>query len=169
MVRGNQVQKVSGIQGTWNIAKLIEKPNLLLQGNYDGLYVLEKSNGSWRLKNKIKGFNNSSRYFETLGNQIFVNHEYNGVFKLDVDNSFFEVKKVVKDTSIKGSNSGIVKYNRDLLYSYKKGIFKYDNSSKEFIRDSILSSVYTEEEYESGKLIVSKDDDKLWSFTINRI
>lgn len=169
LVKGQQVQKVSNIQGTWNIAELANKPNLFLQGNYDGLYILENSGSSWSLRNKIKGFNNSSRYFETLGNEIFVNHEYNGVFKLSVDDSFSNVENVVIDTLIKGSNSGIVKYNEDLLYSYKEGIFKYDSTSHAFRKDSILSNVYDDEEYESGKLIVDENDAKLWIFTKSNI
>ncbi len=168
-ITDNRATKISDIQGTWNISELAGKPNMLLQGNYDGLYVLERANDSWRLKNKIKGFNNSSRYFETLDNQIFVSHEYNGVFKLTVDEAFFEVKNVTIDTLIKGSNSGIAKYNGDILYAYKEGILKYDKENGSFLKDSILSGVYAEEEYESGKLIVDVEDGKLWIFNKSNI
>ena len=169
LIDNNSADKISSVQGTWDIAKLGDRTDLVLQGNYDGLYILEKLNNSWKLKNKIKGFNNSSRYFETLGNQIFVNHEYNGVFELTVDDSFSEVKNIVIDTIIRGSNSGIVKYNGDLLYAYKKGIFKYDGSNKEFKRDSLLSSIYNETEYESGKLVVDERDRRLWVFNKSNI
>ncbi|CAN0368090.1 unnamed protein product, partial [Ectocarpus sp. 4 AP-2014] len=162
IIDGNQEKRISNIQGTWDIAKLNGASNFLLQGNYDGLYVLEKSNNTWKLKNKIKGFNYSSRFFETLGNEIFVNHEYNGVFKLNVDSSFSEIKNVAIDTMIKGSNSGIIKYNGDLLYSYKKGVFKYDSVNQKFIKEAPLSKVYSEDEYISGKLILDKTDDNLW-------
>ncbi len=169
IVLGDRVQKIANIQGTWDIGKIEGRPNLLLQGNYDGLYVLEKFNTSWRLRNKINKFNNSSRYFETLGNTIFVNHEYNGVFELNVDDAFFEVQTVHKDTLIKGSNSGLVRYNGDLLYSYKKGIFKFNADRQAFVMDSLLSSVYDENDYESGKLIVDEKDNKLWIFTKSKI
>ncbi|QLG46210.1 helix-turn-helix and ligand-binding sensor domain-containing protein [Costertonia aggregata] len=169
IVDGNTVDKIANIQGTWGISKLDEDSNTLLQGNYDGLYVLEKTDTSFKLKNKIEGFDNSSRYFEKLGSKIFVNHEYNGVFELDVDSSFTKVKNVIIDNSIKGSNSGIVKYNEQLLYSYKKGIFEYSTQKKEFVKDSFLSQAYTEDEYESGKLIFNKKDNILWIFTNSNI
>ncbi|MFD2585940.1 triple tyrosine motif-containing protein [Croceitalea marina] len=169
MVNANQAKKVSNVQGTWKIAKLTNRPHLLLQGNYDGLYVLEKLNNTWQLKNKIKGFDNSSRYFETLGNQIFVNHEYNGVFELTVNDSFSAVENVRIDTIIKGSNSGIVKYNGDLLYAYKKGILKYNRNKKGFFKDSLLSSIYNESEYESGKLVVDNNANRLWVFNQSNI
>ncbi len=169
LVNGNKVQKIASVQGTWDIAELKDKPNLLLQGNYDGLYILEKSKGSWRMRNKIKGFNNSSRYFETLGTQVLVNHEYNGVFKITVDSTFSELGDMKIDTVIKGSNSGIVKYNGKLFYAYKKGIFEYDETNGDFQKDSVLSTIYTEDEYESGKLIVDESDNTLWVFTTSNI
>ncbi len=169
IVKANRVEKIANIPGTWAVSKLNQKPNFLLQGNYDGLYVLEKTANSWKLRNKIDGFNNSSRYFETLGNKIFVNHEYNGVFELDVDDSFFKINKMTIDTAIKGSNSGIIKYNGDLLYSYKKGILKYNTTQGIFERDSLLSNVYAEEDYESGKLILDDKNNTLWVFTNRNI
>ncbi len=168
-VEGNQIKKIASIPGTWKISQLDHKPGLLLQGNYDGLYILEKFDNSWALKNKINGFNNSSRYFETIDNEIFVNHEYNGVFKIKVDDAFFNVESVAIDTTIQGSNSGIVRYNEDLLYAYKKGIFKYDLSSGYFLKDSLLSKVYTEETYESGKLVLDQKENLLWVFTKSNI
>jgi len=168
-IKDNQAEKVSNIHGTWNISTINDSSNFLLQGNYDGLYVLEKSNNTWQLKNKIKGFNNSSRYFEILDNNIFVNHEYKGVFKILVDSTFSKVKNVSIDTLIKGSDSGIITYNEDLLYSYSNGVYKYDSVREEFIKDSILSSIYTIDEYVSGKLIVDKKDNNLWVFTNSNI
>jgi len=169
IVEGNQARKIPKTQGTWKIAKLNESSNFLLQGNYDGLYILEKSNNNWKLKNKIKNFNNSSRFFEAFGDEIFVNHEYKGVFKVRVDSTFSKANNVTIDTLIKGSNSGIIKYNEDLLYSYVKGVFKYDDVIDKFTKDSILSKVYEEGEYVSGKLIVDEKDNNLWVFTNSNI
>lgn len=169
IVNGNHVKKISNIPGAWVLGKINSNSNYLLQGNYDGLYVLEKSNNSWKLKNKIQGFNNSARYFEILGNKIFVNHEYNGVFELKVDSSFTQIVNVSIDTLIKGANSGIIKYKGDLLYSYNKGIFKYDVLNQEFIKDSLLSSMYSVNQYESGKLILDEKENILWIFTKEKI
>ncbi|WP_149302672.1 helix-turn-helix and ligand-binding sensor domain-containing protein [Pareuzebyella sediminis] len=169
IIESTQAKKISNVQGTWKIAQIDDRAELLLQGNYDGLYVLEKYSNGWRLRNKIKGFNNSSRYFEILKNEIFVNHEYKGIFKLKIDKSYFAVEEVSIDTTLKGSNSGITKYNQDLLYSYKQGIFKYDTVSKTFIKDNFLSKVYTPKDYESGKLIVDENANILWVFTKSNI
>lgn len=168
-IRGEEAKKIANVQGTWNLTNIPGKPNLLLQGNYDGLYVLIKNSNSWQLRNKIEGFNNSSRYFEILNNQIFVNHEYNGVFKLVIDDSFLMAKEVVRDTSMKGANSGFANYNGKLLYAYKKGIFQYSQNDQKFVKEAILSNAYSEEEYESGKLVVEEENNKLWIFNTPNI
>ncbi|NER19018.1 helix-turn-helix and ligand-binding sensor domain-containing protein [Spongiivirga citrea] len=168
-VKGDAVVKIAGIEGTWKISTINNRPDLLLQGNYDGLYVLKQSNSSWTLRNKIKNFNNSVRYFELLNGLLFVNHEYNGVFKMEIDTDFYEARNVTIDTTIKGSNSGMIKYNNELLYAYKKGIFKYDATNKKFIKDDFLSGIYTEDEYESGKLVLDEKDNLLWGFAQTNI
>ena len=168
IIEGDRAEKISNIQGTWKIDTIGNTTDLLLQGNYDGLYVLEKFNNQWKLRNKIRGFNNSSRYFEIVENEVFVNHEYKGVFKVSVDSAFNKVTGISIDTLIKGSNSGITKYNKDLLYAYQNGVFKYEDASNKFIKDSILSQVYSEDDYISGKLIVDRSNN-LWVFTNNNI
>lgn len=169
IVNGGSARKIASIQGTWDISALDQHPNLLLQGNYDGLYVLEKRNDIWNLRNKIEGFNNSSRYFENLGDKIFVNHEYNGVFEMKVDSTLYQATDVVIDTTIQGANSGMIKYRGDLLYAYKEGVFKYQNKTNTFVKDTFLSNIYNDEDYESGKLILDYQDDVLWVFTKSNI
>ncbi|MDC6367527.1 MULTISPECIES: triple tyrosine motif-containing protein [Flavobacteriaceae] len=164
IIKGDRAEKISEIQGTWKIGRLNDN-DLLLQGNYDGLYVLEKSAGNWTLRNKIDGFDHSARYFEVFGDSIFVNHEYKGVFKLQVSDDFLKMEKMEVDTLIKGSNSGIVKYKGDLLYAYKKGIFKYSWEEKTFVKDTLLSNLYTEDEYVSGKIIKDAQNGNLWAFS----
>ncbi len=162
---GNEVSMVSDVQGTWHIDQIDSDPDLIIQGNYDGLYVLERNGINWQLRNKIKGFNNSSRHFEILENTIFVNHEYKGVFKMTANDSFDEVSKVTIDTLLKGANSGLTTYKGDILYAFKKGIFKYDITTEAFTRDSLLSKVYSESTYLSGRIILNEDEDKFWVFT----
>ncbi|MBQ4822346.1 triple tyrosine motif-containing protein [Aquimarina sp. MMG016] len=168
IVDNDQAKKITNVAGTWNISKLKNTSNLLLQGNYDGLYVLEKKDNSWQSRNKIKGFNNSSRYFEVAGNEVFVNHEYKGIFNVLVDSSFYETKRIAIDSLIKGSNSGLIKYNDNISYASKNGVFKYDYLKKRFTKDSLLSTLYSENEYVSGKLILDEDKN-LWIFTNSNI
>lgn len=165
ILKDNKIINKINVQGTWGVKKLSN--GNLLQGNYSGLYVLNKINDKWSIKNKIEGFNNSSRFFETYtNNRIFVNHEYKGVFKLQLNQSFSKALKVEKDTTVKkGIHSSIIKYNDKIFYAYKKGVFVFDDNKNSFIKDTLLSKLYSEDIYTSAKLVLNKESNTLWSFS----
>ncbi|PQJ81532.1 helix-turn-helix and ligand-binding sensor domain-containing protein [Polaribacter glomeratus] len=165
IVKNKDAQLIEGVEGTWGVKKITN--TTILQGNYDGLYVLEKVGSSWKLRNKIKGFYNSSKYFILeKDNKIFVNHEYNGVFKLEVDKDFTKVLKVNKDESVeKGIHSSLIKYHKDIFYSSKKGVFRYDVAKNKFKLDTIYSKLIPQDKFLSAKLLFDKMSNKLWSFT----
>jgi DNA-binding CsgD family transcriptional regulator len=167
IINNNIAEKISDVLGVWNLKPIEENENLILQGNYNGLNILEKKNNKWYFKNKIEGFNISSRYFERLNqNEIFVSHEYKGVFKIKVNDDFTEAIEVSKDSSVvKGLNSSLVKYNQDLLYTYKDGVFKFNEATNSFKKDTLYSNIFKNQEYTSGKLISDSETNSLWGFS----
>lgn len=169
VIKNGRVEYKIESLGTWSVKSL--NKDYLITGNYVGLSVLEKKNGKWKLRNKVKGFSNSSKYFEVYkNNSLFVNHEYKGIFKLKLDKDFKNITKVSTDTSVKkGIHSGLLKYKGNILYSYKKGVYKYIDESDKFIRDEKLSSLFTDSTFVTGKLIYEKEHDILWGFSSKSI
>ena len=127
-------------------------------------------NVRWVFKNKIKGFDYSSRYFEITNNfDVYVSHEYKGVFRFQADRNLLGTKKFeTYKNPPKGKNSGLTKFNNTIYYSYKEGIFKLNEKTKQFEKDSILSKVFEKDGYTSGKLMVDNSN-RLWFFTKNYI
>ncbi|MFT5242768.1 MAG: AraC family chitin signaling transcriptional activator [Psychroserpens sp.] len=156
--------------GTWKFKTVPNQKGLLLQGNYSGISVLEKVNNQWRYRNKIDGFDYSARYFEiTDSYEIYVSHEYKGVFRLQLDNDLLKAKSVTAyEQPKKGKNAGLTKFNNAIYYAYKEGIFKLNNKTKLFEKDKVLSSFFEKDEYTSGKLIVDHSN-KIWLFSKNYI
>ena len=170
IIKDNVADQISTEIGTWNIKQIKGQPNLLLQGNYKGLYVLEKLNQRWKLRNKVQGFDISSRYFEFIdGNKILVSHEHKGVYSIAIDDGFNKVNSYKKLNVEKGIKSSIVKYRDSILYSYKGGVFSYDVNTETFKKDSVLSNLFSGEKYLSGKLINDQEENRLWGFTNNEI
>lgn len=165
VVNKDVVTKIANVSGTWNVLPIGN--NLLLQGNYDGLYILENINGKWALRNKIEGFNLSSRFFEISKNgQILVSHEYRGVFKVKVNKQFTKTIEITKDTTLVNElNTSIVKYNNDILFTCKDGIFKYDDSKNLFYKDTLLSKLVLKDDYGSGRLIFNSKTNTLFCFS----
>jgi DNA-binding CsgD family transcriptional regulator/ligand-binding sensor domain-containing protein len=170
IVENTSARNIFRGSGTWKFEPAPNNKNTLLQGNYYGISVLEKSNNQWRFKNKIEGFNYSSRYFEITPNlEVYVSHEYKGIFRLKLDNTFLKAREFYAYSSPeKGKNASLTKFNNAIYYAYKGGIFKLNPTTKQFEKDKLLSSIFEKDEYTSGKLIVDQSN-KIWLFSKNYI
>lgn len=164
VISKGKAEKIFNTFGTWLLKNIDGHPELLIQGNYNGLNILQKINGIWQLRNKIKGFDVSSRHLEFVSDhQLLVSHEQKGVFRLEIDSSYNRVISFSKTLANKGIKSSLTEYNDEILYSSNEGVFAYDKDSLEFKKDSILSNLYDFNGYVSGKLVVTNN--KLFSFT----
>jgi len=168
----NKATLIANAMGTWNILPINNNNNLLIQGNYNGLNVIEKINNKWQFRNKIEGFNISSRYFGFDSEwNIFVSHEWKGVFKLHVNNNYTKVLDYTIEESVhKEPISSLISYNNHLLYTSDRGVYKYEESQNAFLKDSILSlDFFANDDYVSGKLIANNTENTLWGFTDKNI
>lgn len=170
IIDSDKSKKISDTLGAWGFKTIPQHKNYLLQGNYSGLLVLEKLDNKWRVRNKVEGFENSSRYFEiNHKNQVWVNHEYKGVFKLKLNDSLTKVEKLDIEASLPlGESSSLIKYKGNVLYASEEGVFKYSEVNRTFKRDSLLSTIIDKNDYVSGRLVVDKIG-RLWTFSTNNI
>ena len=135
-------------------------------------YVLEKVNGSWKFRNNLEGFDISSRYFGfDSDSNVFVSHEWKGIFKLELSEDFMKVQgyKTIpsSDNRLKSS---LVTYHDDLLYTTEEGVFKYNEQQGLFLDVPVLSiNLLAHDEYVSGKLIADNAKNRLWGFTNKNI
>ncbi|MBC2846307.1 triple tyrosine motif-containing protein [Winogradskyella flava] len=164
----NTADFLSFEKGTWTIKPI--SSDMLLQGTYKGLSILEKKNGSWKYRNKIDGFNISSRYVElSNNNDILVSHEYKGVYRILTDSNYREVSSYEKLNVSQGAKSGLLKYNGNVFYIYEDGFYKYDIGTQGFQKDSLLSAAFPKQDYLSGKLVIDSQKNRLWGFTKDRV
>ena len=170
VIENNVAIQISTEIGTWNIKEIDGRPNLLLQGNYKGLNVLENINNKWRFRNKIEGFDISSRYYEIIDSgEILLSHELKGIYKISIDNTYRKVTNLKKLNTGTGIYSSIIEQKGSIFYSYRGGVFRFDKNSESFKKDSTLSQLFGGENYLSGKLINDKVQNRLWGFTKNEI
>ena len=170
IIENETAKPVYSETGTWKIASVPGRTDLLLLGNYSGISILQKVNNQWSYKNKISGFDYSSKYFEiTKDNDVYVSHEYKGVFTFKLDRNYNHASNFKTFQSPKkGKNASLIKFKNKIYYANKEGIYKLDEKKKTFEKDPLLSTVFEKDEYTSGKLIVD-DADKMWLFSKNYI
>ncbi|NJC26244.1 two-component regulator propeller domain-containing protein [Neolewinella antarctica] len=165
VIDGEDARLVSPGSGTWNFVSIPGRPDLLLQGTYNGLAVLRKSGNTWALRNTVEGFNYSARFLTTHGErEAYVSHEYRGVYGLRLDADY---RRVVEErlygTPAKENNAGLVDYSGRIYYYSGAGIYALKNFEAGFARSRVLSDLFDPAEYTSGRMTV--DDRRLWFFT----
>ena len=165
-IKGRKASLISDIMGTWLFKQHPLKDNLIFLGNFTGLYVIEKKGTQWVFRNKIEGFDISSRFFEfSSPNQIIVNHEYKGVYIINLDK---EYKKAISSKLDKASciscNSSLVRFDNHIYYQAKKQLFKYNLQKEVFAKDSLFYRKKTPNDFIDGKLI-NDASGKLWLFS----
>ena len=132
LIKNKKLQYTIGQSlGTWDFKRLNDNPNIILQGNYNGLSLLEKIQGKWRYRNKIKGFDISSRFYHYLGNKIYVNHELRGLYELNINEELTAVTKVSNITPMtKGNGSNFIKFSKNYYYTSSQDVYRYNSDAK---------------------------------------
>jgi DNA-binding CsgD family transcriptional regulator len=192
VVENNQVRKIADVPGTWIFRTIPEKPNLILQGHYAGLSILEWRNGSFVFKGKVKGFEESSRLIEIEGDQIWISHGYKGVFKVRMNEEFSEVVESKLYNSDNGFPSDVLinvfRISNKLVFTANPGFYEYNAQSDKFessgdfaeifentatmvdMESDVLGNVYFIEQKKLGILkIQSTNEFQIYYNTFNKI
>jgi len=164
-INGTNASLISNFPGTWDVKPVPNRANLLLQGNFKGVSVLSKINNEWKLRNIIDGFDISSRFFEFIGpDRLVVNHEFKGIYELDLNNNLTEVV-AVKNEPPKGIGASLAIFEDDVLYTCKNGIFRYHKIAGQFVVDTVLTPLFFGKEQDPIGIFISDiPNDRLWSF-----
>ncbi|MFB1026536.1 MAG: triple tyrosine motif-containing protein, partial [Flavobacteriaceae bacterium] len=151
--------------GTWDFKRLANDPTIILQGNYSGLSLLEYSSGQWKFRNKIKGFDLSTRFYEQNGNKIFVNHELRGLYELELSDDLFSVSNVSSVNTVKkGAGSNILNFSNNLFYTSSEGVFKYDDTLQGFVGSESFNNLLNKFSLRSTLMDVKGSDGLKWCF-----
>jgi len=163
VINNSNASFVPGTSGSWTFRKS-NTNDLIFEGNYNGINVLEKINNRWTLRNSLEGYDISARFFEVSdNNEIYVCHGLKGVYKLDLSPYLNSLKNVelLENISIEG-NPSVAKFNNKIYYKNRFGIYEI-HSNDNFEKDSILSVAANP----TGLMI--SDNEKLWVFSGDNI
>ncbi len=166
VINDGKAQLISTLPGTWVVKEIKGQPLLLIQGNYDGISILKKQDGTWSFSNTIEGFPISSRFLEVLGErEVLVNHEYKGLYHLILDEDYSTIAKE-GSLPIMGHGSSIAKYQDRIVYTSLEGAFFKEKDSFAFSPDTTLLKLLFEEAGGVTSIsIPDKPANRLWCFT----
>lgn len=164
LIDRNSATKISDIQGGWNFQAIPGDSTKVLQGNYTGLSVLGKSEGNWKFRNKIRGFDISARFLQLFKDEVWVNHEYKGVFRLQLNEELTRVEKKHRDTLNQGINSNILSFYDQMLYGSNGGITIFNAQENKFVAVEQTHDLFQIRNEAKGKLLKDANN-HLWCFS----
>lgn len=132
-VKGETMKRIGSISGVWNCKIMGNNPDKVLLGLYDGIYLMQKEKGEWKLKKRMEGMNDSAENFEfESDNVIWLHNNDNGLIRFEIDASNFRVKR----TKFYGKNKGLPsnknvyvnKVNGIIYFTTSKGIYRYNQA-----------------------------------------
>ncbi len=141
---------VARIHGLWQLKRLVSNPQYVIAGTYSGLHLF-KINENKRLEHlrKIKGFNESSRFFEEDNQgKIFVGQYYKGLYLLELNKELTQVKVIkISDNSDLPIKDQILmtKIDEEIFLGTRRGIYRIDQEKNSVQKDETLSKVIGEQ------------------------
>lgn len=149
--------------GTFNIHEVPNRPDLLLQGTYQGLSLLRQSEGGWEYFRSIQGFSTSTRFFVwTSSDRLWVNHEYKGLFELQLNQDLSEAR-VLQRSAPAGRSSSLVDFRGEKLYAHSGGIDRWEADKGSWQRDSLMTRMFrAANDQLDGILIPENESGRLW-------
>lgn len=140
---GNAIRRAT-CDGLWQIKQLQSNPDYAIGGTYSGLYLFRvDQRGEIRPVSKIKGFNESSRFFEEdKKGRVWVGQYYKGLYLLTLNDSLttVQVRHVDAPPSLPELQYIILSRIDDQLYvSSSKGIYRLDQDTDQIVAEDMFT------------------------------
>lgn len=131
LLKGETMKRIGGISGVWNCKVVTDNPNQILLGMYDGIFLMQKEKGEWKLKKRMEGMYDSAENFEQeSAGVLWVHNNDRGLIRLDINPIDYRVKKTAYYGKEKGlpSNKNIFvnKIAGQIYFSTPQGIYRYN-------------------------------------------
>lgn len=164
-ISGNKVIRIGDITGIWKVIPINGRPDLFFACNYESIFLLEADANGFRVKQKVEGFNESSRdILQTDEPGVFwICHGYKGVFRIKLNEGY---TRVVSLEHFKGDhglpspfNINVFRWKKDIVFTTNAGIYTFDSGSTKFILHDSLTNLFGKDK-NVRKLL--QHQDKTW-------
>lgn len=146
LLENGRARRIAITNGLWQVKALRSNPQYAIGGTYSGLSLFRVDEQlELQVVKKIKGFDESSRFFEedNLG-RIWVGQYYKGLYQLTLDESFTEatVKKVMEDYDLPIDEQILLsRIDNELYIATKLGLYKLDEASDRIVEATTFEEV----------------------------
>ena len=148
VIHPNKTEQIEGVNGTWSFKQLRNYKDLILGCSYNGLFILKKKEGTWKLSHYLKGnFNESSPMFEEDSDgTIWFSHWQKGLFHLFLNSSLDSISRVDLYDTKKGfpsnTNNTLFRVDNEIIFSSEQGFYRYDKATDKMVSYSKWNQLF---------------------------
>jgi DNA-binding CsgD family transcriptional regulator len=146
-VEGNVATKIENVEGAWKFIPLNGHPDLLVGGTYNGMVLLKKNNSGWSYYQKIKGFDESSRFLcQDSDDKIWMSHGSKGIYQITLNQKADSVTSVSFYDSANGLPSSygniVFEIKEEIVISTTVGFYQFNPDLKVFQKSDKFNQIF---------------------------
>lgn len=143
LLENGKAKRLANTEGLWQIKQLRSNPAYAIGGSYSGLYLFRIDyNNTLQIQHKIKGFDESSRFFEEdRKGRIWVGQFYKGLYQLNLKENLKEaiVKKVSDEYNLPINEQIILnRVGNELYLGTQDGVYQLDQATDKIIKAKLF-------------------------------
>jgi len=129
-VEKDQLVKFVDLTGVWDCQPVMDHPDLMFVGVYDGMYMLQKRQGRWEIGWRIEGLYDSCRFFEQESSRVLWICNTHYMMRVELNESLDQVMSIRNYNSQQGFPSDreiqVSKIEGKILFPTPEGIYSYN-------------------------------------------
>ncbi len=133
-IRGASMERVTDITGAWSCQLVAGRTDMMYVGVYDGIYLLAKRGGEWRMVCKIEGMNDSCRLFEQENERVIWVYNADCVIRMELSADLTRAVKIREYGTDDGFPAGrdmyVAKVEGRIYFATSHGIYRYDSQKE---------------------------------------
>ncbi len=149
IINGGSIERIEGLSGTWKFKKLKKSPDKIIGCSYQGLFILSKSSGKWKLSHFLKGrFKESSPMFvEDEDGKIWFSHWQKGLYRLHLNANADSIIKIDLFDSNKGfptnRNNTVFSIGKEIIFSSEQGLYKFNRKTDSMVPHDAWNKLFS--------------------------
>lgn len=144
VIKGEKATKINDEPGGWEYVRSKNNPTIIIGGFYTGLSIFKKNENGWYFHEKLKGFDESSRFIvEDEHGYFWISHGSKGIFRV----SFNEELDSIIAFNAYNQNSGLPSNEQNIVFSFNEkgyvsgidGIYEYNKDQDRFAKSDEMN------------------------------
>lgn len=146
LIQKEKIELIPGLRGAIRCVPYGEDSSRCWVGTYDGLFLIEKRQGRWKVSHRVNGISYWMRNALFLSpHELWLQNSGNQIIQLELDDSGRNlVNTTLHDRSSEGTeltNTAIFLVDGRIVVSSDSGFYQYDTVSRRLIRDPLLNTM----------------------------